>query len=171
MAVYHALRQCPVALAARGPLLPSRFGCTTSSAADCFPAHEQVPCSEAASEVLLCSRIDAVTNTNQIPVLHLYIELLPSHHCHQLARGRHPAGAPGDRNYAFDDDIVGTVNFGILAAGQGLRLQTASVNGAVTMINNGGIAASGTHAELLASSPIYQEIYRSQLEKGTVRHA
>jgi ATP-binding cassette subfamily B protein len=48
----------------------------------------------------------------------------------------------------------------------------SSVLGAdrILVLEDGTIAASGTHAELLASSPIYQDIYRSQLEKGTVRH-
>jgi ATP-binding cassette subfamily B protein len=48
----------------------------------------------------------------------------------------------------------------------------SSVLGAdrILVLEDGRIAASGTHAELLATSPIYQEIYRSQLEKGTVRH-
>ena len=48
----------------------------------------------------------------------------------------------------------------------------SSVLGAdrILVLENGGIAAAGAHAELLATSPIYQEIYSSQLEKGTVRH-
>ena len=48
----------------------------------------------------------------------------------------------------------------------------SSVLGAdrILVLEDGGIVASGTHAELLATSPIYQDIYRSQLEKGTVRH-
>jgi ATP-binding cassette subfamily B protein len=48
----------------------------------------------------------------------------------------------------------------------------SSVLGAdrILVLEDGGIAASGTHAELLASSPIYQDIFQSQLEKGTVRH-
>jgi ATP-binding cassette, subfamily B, multidrug efflux pump len=48
----------------------------------------------------------------------------------------------------------------------------SSVLGAdrILVLEDGGIVASGTHAELLAGSPIYQDIYRSQLEKGTVRH-
>jgi ATP-binding cassette, subfamily B, multidrug efflux pump len=48
----------------------------------------------------------------------------------------------------------------------------SSVLGAdrIMVLEDGGIVASGTHAELLATSPIYQDIYRSQLEKGTVRH-
>jgi ATP-binding cassette subfamily B protein len=48
----------------------------------------------------------------------------------------------------------------------------SSVLGAdrILVLDDGKIAASGTHAELLATSPLYQDIYRSQLEKGTVRH-
>ncbi len=40
----------------------------------------------------------------------------------------------------------------------------------ILVLEDGGVAAAGAHAELLAASPIYQEIYSSQLEKGTVRH-
>lgn len=49
----------------------------------------------------------------------------------------------------------------------------SSVLGAdrIIVLEDGTIAATGTHAELLATSPIYREIYSSQLEKGTVRHA
>ena len=48
----------------------------------------------------------------------------------------------------------------------------SSVLGAdrILVLEDGGVAAAGAHAELLAASPIYQEIYSSQLEKGTVRH-
>lgn len=36
----------------------------------------------------------------------------------------------------------------------------------IVVIDNGRIAACGTHQELLESSPIYQDIYNSQLKKG-----
>ena len=51
------------------------------------------------------------------------------------------------------------------------RISTVLGADKILVLDDGGIAASGTHAELLAASPIYREIYRSQLEKGTVRHA
>jgi len=34
------------------------------------------------------------------------------------------------------------------------------------VLDKGEVAAEGTHAELLRSSPIYQEIYQSQLGNG-----
>jgi ATP-binding cassette subfamily B multidrug efflux pump len=34
------------------------------------------------------------------------------------------------------------------------------------VLDRGQIAAVGTHTELMASSPIYQEIYQSQLGNG-----
>jgi ABC-type multidrug transport system fused ATPase/permease subunit len=33
----------------------------------------------------------------------------------------------------------------------------------ILVLDNGAIVAQGTHSDLLASSAIYQEIYRSQL--------
>ena len=44
----------------------------------------------------------------------------------------------------------------------------ASVKGAdrIAVIENGKISACGSHDELMASSPVYQDIYRSQLKKG-----
>jgi ATP-binding cassette subfamily B protein len=48
----------------------------------------------------------------------------------------------------------------------------SSVLGAdlILVLEDGAIVASGTHTQLLASNSIYQDIYRSQLEKGTVQH-
>jgi ATP-binding cassette subfamily B protein len=34
------------------------------------------------------------------------------------------------------------------------------------LLENGEIVATGTHEELLESSPLYQEIYESQLGRG-----
>ncbi|MEZ4658430.1 MAG: hypothetical protein R2911_12730 [Caldilineaceae bacterium] len=36
------------------------------------------------------------------------------------------------------------------------------------LVLDNGCAAVGNHSELMASSPIYQEIYASQLENGVV---
>ncbi|MFW2383597.1 MAG: ABC transporter ATP-binding protein [Acidimicrobiales bacterium] len=43
------------------------------------------------------------------------------------------------------------------------RISTALGADAIVLLDDGEIAAQGTHAELLSTSPIYQEIYRSQL--------
>jgi len=40
----------------------------------------------------------------------------------------------------------------------------------ILVLEDGRIAAQGTHQQLLASSPIYQEIYASQMEHGAVGH-
>jgi len=37
----------------------------------------------------------------------------------------------------------------------------------IIVLDHGQIAAQGTHHELLASSPIYQEIYQSQMGNGS----
>jgi ATP-binding cassette subfamily B protein len=46
------------------------------------------------------------------------------------------------------------------------RISTVIAADRILLLENGGIAASGTHEELLASSPQYREIYDSQLGKG-----
>jgi len=46
------------------------------------------------------------------------------------------------------------------------RISTVLNADKIIVIDRGKIAAQGTHAELIASSPIYQEIYDSQLGKG-----
>ena len=52
------------------------------------------------------------------------------------------------------------------------RISTVLTADKIVVLENGQIAAEGTHAELLQSSPIYQEIYDSQLGDGpTVRQA
>ncbi len=41
----------------------------------------------------------------------------------------------------------------------------------ILVLDDGRVAAQGTHDQLLASSPIYREIYRSQMGNGMVAHA
>jgi ATP-binding cassette subfamily B protein len=46
------------------------------------------------------------------------------------------------------------------------RISTVLNADKIVVLERGRIAAEGTHAELMASSPIYQEIYESQLGNG-----
>ena len=46
------------------------------------------------------------------------------------------------------------------------RISTVLMADKIALIDNGCIAAEGTHQELLQTSPIYQEIYQSQLGNG-----
>ena len=46
------------------------------------------------------------------------------------------------------------------------RISTVLKANKIVVIERGRIAAQGTHRELLATSPIYQEIYDSQLGGG-----
>ena len=47
------------------------------------------------------------------------------------------------------------------------RISTVLNADKIVVLDKGRVAAQGTHAELLRSSPIYQEIYDSQLGAGT----
>jgi ATP-binding cassette subfamily B protein len=46
------------------------------------------------------------------------------------------------------------------------RISTVLNADKILVLDNGRVAAEGTHSELLASSPIYREIYESQLGNG-----
>jgi ATP-binding cassette subfamily B multidrug efflux pump len=50
------------------------------------------------------------------------------------------------------------------------RISTVLNADKIVVLERGQIAAVGTHAELMRSSPIYQEIYASQLGDGGVHH-
>ncbi|MBN1977827.1 MAG: ABC transporter ATP-binding protein [Anaerolineae bacterium] len=50
------------------------------------------------------------------------------------------------------------------------RISTVLNADKIVVLESGQIAAEGTHAELMASSPIYREIYESQLGNGEVRN-
>ena len=82
-----------------------------------------------------------------------------------------------DSTSAVDVETEARIQAGLAQTRRGrtnlvVAQRISSVLGAdrILVLEDGGIVASGTHAELLAGSPIYQDIYRSQLEKGTVRH-
>jgi len=51
------------------------------------------------------------------------------------------------------------------------RISTVLTADKILVLDDGKIAAQGTHSELLANSPIYREIYESQLGNGGTAHA
>jgi ATP-binding cassette, subfamily B, multidrug efflux pump len=51
------------------------------------------------------------------------------------------------------------------------RISTVLNADKILVLDDGKIAAEGTHEELMASSPIYREIYQSQMENGASTHA
>jgi ATP-binding cassette subfamily B protein len=50
------------------------------------------------------------------------------------------------------------------------RISTVLKADKILVLDGGRIAAEGTHAELIASSPIYQSIYHSQLGDGVLNN-
>jgi ATP-binding cassette subfamily B protein len=50
------------------------------------------------------------------------------------------------------------------------RISTVLSADTILVLDDGRIAAQGTHQELLATSPIYQEIYYSQMDNGAIIH-
>jgi ATP-binding cassette subfamily B multidrug efflux pump len=51
------------------------------------------------------------------------------------------------------------------------RISTVLNADKILILDDGKIAAEGTHHELMTSSPIYREIYESQMENGASAHA
>jgi ATP-binding cassette subfamily B protein len=50
------------------------------------------------------------------------------------------------------------------------RISTVLNADKILVLDNGQITAEGTHSELLVSSPIYREIYESQLGNGATNY-
>lgn len=51
------------------------------------------------------------------------------------------------------------------------RISTVLTADTILILDDGQVVDSGTHGELLVTSPIYREIYASQMENGAVVHA
>ena len=66
---------------------------------------------------------------------------------------------------ALDELMAGRTSFVIAQ-----RISTVLNADKIVVLEGGQIAACGTHSELIASSPIYQEIYQSQLGDGAARN-
>ena len=62
---------------------------------------------------------------------------------------------------ALDDLMAGRTSFVVAQ-----RISTVLKADKIIVIDKGEIVAEGTHAELITTSPIYQEIYDSQLGDG-----
>jgi ATP-binding cassette subfamily B protein len=50
------------------------------------------------------------------------------------------------------------------------RISTVLSADMILVLDDGRVAAQGTHAQLLAASPIYREIYESQMDNGAIIH-
>jgi ATP-binding cassette subfamily B protein len=66
---------------------------------------------------------------------------------------------------ALDELMAGRTSFVIAQ-----RISTVLNADKIVVLEGGQIAACGTHSDLIASSPIYQEIYDSQLGNGAARN-
>jgi ATP-binding cassette subfamily B multidrug efflux pump len=82
-----------------------------------------------------------------------------------------------DSMSAVDVETEARLQAGLAAARKGRtnivvaqRISSVLRADRIIVLEDGRVAATGSHTELLAASPIYREIYSSQLEKGTVRH-
>ena len=50
------------------------------------------------------------------------------------------------------------------------RISTVLNADNILVLDDGRVVAQGTHSDLLAGSPIYREIYESQMGNGVVEH-
>ncbi|MCK7481438.1 MAG: ABC transporter ATP-binding protein/permease [Candidatus Moduliflexus flocculans] len=83
-------------------------------------------------------------------------------------RRQHQLRGCGDRDEdpggAGDPDATGTRRFVVAQ-----RISTVLKADKIVVLENGRIAAEGSHAELIAACPIYREIFESQLGSGCTR--
>ena len=82
-----------------------------------------------------------------------------------------------DSTSAVDIETEARIQAALAAAHQGQtrlvvaqRISTVLTADKILVLDDGRIVAEGRHDELLASSPIYREIYESQMEHGALTH-
>jgi ATP-binding cassette subfamily B protein len=82
-----------------------------------------------------------------------------------------------DSTSAVDVETEGKIQEALVELMQGRtsfviaqRISTVLNADKILVLDNGSIAAAGTHRELLSTSPIYREIYDSQLGNGVAVH-
>ncbi len=82
-----------------------------------------------------------------------------------------------DTTSAVDVETEGRIQEGLARLRQGRtnfvvtqRISSALTADKIVVLDDGQIVAEGNHQELLASNPIYREIYASQLENGVLSH-
>jgi len=82
-----------------------------------------------------------------------------------------------DSTSAVDVETEGKIQAALLELMQGRtsfviaqRISTVLNADKILVLDNGTIAATGTHQELLTTSPIYREIYDTQLGNGVMAH-
>jgi ATP-binding cassette subfamily B multidrug efflux pump len=66
---------------------------------------------------------------------------------------------------ALSESLAGCTSFVVAQ-----RISTVLAADQILVLDEGAVVAQGTHRELLSSSPIYREIYESQLGDGLVNH-
>lgn len=82
-----------------------------------------------------------------------------------------------DSTSAVDVETEARIQAALVASGQrqtrivvAQRISTALGADKILVLDDGKVVAEGTHEELLASSPIYRDIYESQMASGVVAH-
>jgi len=82
-----------------------------------------------------------------------------------------------DSTSAVDVETEGRIQEALVRLRQGRtsfvvaqRISTVLTADKILVLDDGRIVAEGNHAELLTSSPIYREIYESQMDSGVMNH-
>ena len=64
-------------------------------------------------------------------------------------------------------EIAGVIGAQVSRSGDRVTIRAADM---ILVLDDGRVAAQGTHDQLLESSPIYREIYESQMDNGAIIH-